>query len=124
MLLKAIHAQECKASAKDKAEQVVDKLRKMKLTSAAKKVEDRIEETLTYMAFLSQHWIRIRTNTTIERLNREIKRRTQSISAFPDGQSALNAYLCQTATRSWNPLEQKTVHEYGAYKRTGSPEPV
>lgn len=53
MLLKAIHAQECKTSAKDKAKQAADKLREMKLTSAAKKVEDGIEETLTYMDFPS-----------------------------------------------------------------------
>jgi len=89
MLLKAIHAQECKVSAKEKAKQVADKLREMKLASAAKKVEDGIEETLTYMDFPSQHWTRIRTNNTIERLNREIKRRTRAIGAFPDGQSAL-----------------------------------
>jgi len=89
MLLKAIHSQECKTSAKEKAKQVAEKLRDMKLTSAAKKVEDGIEETLTYMDFPSQHWTRIRTNNTIERLNREIKRRTRAIGAFPDGQSAL-----------------------------------
>jgi putative transposase len=89
MLLKAIHAQECKTSAKEKAKQIADKLREMKLTSAAKKVQDGIEETLTYMDFPSQHWTRIRTNNTIERLNREIKRRTRAIGAFPDGQSAL-----------------------------------
>lgn len=87
MLLKAIHAQECKTSAKEKAKQVADKLRKMKLTSTAKKVEDGIEETLTYMDFPSQHWTRIRTNNTIEGLNRVIKRRTRSIGAFPNGQS-------------------------------------
>lgn len=89
MLLKAIHAQECKTSAKEKAKQVADKLREMKLTSAAKKLEDEIEETLTYMEFPSQHWTRIRTTNIIERLNREIKHRTQVIGAFPDGQSAL-----------------------------------
>ena len=89
MLLKAIHAQECKTSAKEKTKHVADKLREMKLTSAAKKVEDGIEETLTYMDFPSQHWTRIRTNNTIERLNREIKRRTRAIGAFPDEQSAL-----------------------------------
>ena len=41
------------------------------------------------MDFPTQHWSRIRTNNTIERLNREIKRRTRAIGAFPDGQSAL-----------------------------------
>ena len=45
--------------------------------------------THSYMDFPTQHWTRIRTNNTIERLNREIKRRTKAIGAFPDGQSAL-----------------------------------
>ncbi len=89
MMLKAIHAQESKAAAREKALHVAEKLREMKLASAAKKLEDGIEETITYMDFPYQHWSRIRTNNTIERLNREIKRRTRAIGAFPDGQSAL-----------------------------------
>ena len=89
MMLKAIHAQESKAAAREKAAQVAAKLREMKLSSAAKKLEEGIDETLTYMEFPNQHWSRIRTNNTIERLNREIKRRTKAIGAFPDGQSAL-----------------------------------
>ena len=89
MMLKAIHAQESKAAAREKAVQVAEKLREMKLKAAAKKVEDSIEETLTFMDFPSQHWTRIRTNNTLERLNREIKRRTRPIGAFPDGNSAL-----------------------------------
>ena len=89
MMLKAIHAQESKEAAREKARQVAEKLKEMKLSSAAKKLQDGIEETLTYMDFPTQHWTRIRTNNTIERLNREIKRRTKAIGAFPDGQSAL-----------------------------------
>ena len=89
MMLKAIHAQESKEAAKEKAEQVAKKLREMKLSKAAQKVEDGIHDTLTYMNFPYQHWTRIRTNNTIERLNREIKRRTKAIGAFPDGNSAL-----------------------------------
>lgn len=89
MMLKAIHAQESREAAREKAAQVSQKLREMKLPKAAQKVQDGIEETLTYMEFPSQHWTRIRTNNTIERLNREIKRRTKAIGAFPDGQSAL-----------------------------------
>ena len=60
----------------------------MKLKEAAKKVEDGIEETLTYMDFPSQHWLKIRTNNVIERMNREIRRRTRVVGAFPDGKSA------------------------------------
>ena len=56
---------------------------------AAKKVEDGIEETLTHCDFPSEHWTRIRTNNVIERLNREIRRRTRVVGTFPDGNSAL-----------------------------------
>lgn len=73
----------------EKLVQVAEKLRKMKLPEAAKRVEDGIGETLTYMAFPVQHWRRIRTNNTIECINREIKRRTKVVGTFPDGNSAL-----------------------------------
>ena len=59
------------------------------MKEAAKKVEDGIEETLTYCDFPSEHWTRIRTNNVIERLNREIRRRTRVVGTFPDGNSAL-----------------------------------
>ena len=67
-MLKAIHAQESKEEARKKACDVVEKLRSMRLNEAAKKVEDGIEETLTYMEFPSQHWLKIRTNNVIERM--------------------------------------------------------
>ena len=56
---------------------------------AARKVESAAPETLVYMDFPREHWRRIRSNNAMERLNREIRRRTKSIGAFPEGQSAL-----------------------------------
>ena len=64
---------------------MVEELRSMKLKEAAKKVEDGIEETLTYCDFPCEHWTRIRTNNVMERLNREIRRRTRVVGSFPDG---------------------------------------
>ncbi len=84
----AIHAQESKKAAREKANSVVGELRTMKLSEAAKKVEAGVEETLTYCGFPSEHWTRIRTNNVIEQLNREI-RRTRVVGCFPDGDSAL-----------------------------------
>lgn len=84
-MLKAIHTQESKKTPRDKAKAVVAELRAMKLKEAAKKVED----ALTYCDFPSEHWTRIRTNNVIERLNREIRRRTRVVGTFPDGNSAL-----------------------------------
>lgn len=59
------------------------------LCNAAKKVEDSIHETLAYYDFPSEHWRRIRTNNPLERILREVRRRTRVVGAFPDGNSAL-----------------------------------
>lgn len=74
------------------------------MPEAALKVEQGIEETLTYMRYPREHWVRIRTNNTLERLNREIKRRTRVVDSFPDGQSALMlvcARLRYVASQEW-----------------------
>lgn len=72
-MLKAIHAQENKAAAKEKGKSVISRLREMKFNKAADKLENGLEEPLTYMEFPSEHWLRIRTNNVIERVNRENK---------------------------------------------------
>jgi putative transposase len=88
-MLKAIHAQEDIAAAREKAAAIVAKLQAMRLAKAATVVADGIEETLSYMQFPREHWTRIRTNNMLERIMREIRRRTRVVGAFPDGQSAL-----------------------------------
>ena len=88
-MLKAIHASEDRDAAREKAEAVIKKLKEAKLSAAAKKVEEAIEETLTYYDFPASHWVRIRTNNPLERLLREIRRRTRVVGSFPDGHSAL-----------------------------------
>ncbi len=88
-MLKAIHAQENHAEATKKAQAVAEKLEAMKLKEAAKTVREGAQETLEYMRFPHEHWLRIRTNNPLERINREIRRRTQVVGCFPDGESAL-----------------------------------
>ena len=88
-ILKAIHAPESKRAACEKAKAAAEELRSMKLKEAVKRVEDSFEETLTYCDFLSEHWIRIRTNNVTERLNQEIRCRTRMVGSFPDGNSGL-----------------------------------
>ena len=103
-MLKAIFAQENQAACLRKAQEVVEHLRKTKLGSAAKTLEEGIAETLTYTNYPSQHWLRIRTNNGIERINREIRRRTHTVGCFPDGNSALMlvcARLRHVSSSSW-----------------------
>jgi transposase-like protein len=88
-MLKAIHAQECLDQARAKAELVASKLELMKLGKAAALVRTGAIETLAYYAFPDEHWRRIRTNNPMERIMREIRRRTRVVGCFPDGNSAL-----------------------------------
>jgi len=103
-MLKAIHAQEDAQAAKEKARQVAMKLREMKLARAAEIVESGIDETLSYYAMPQEHWRSLRTNNPLERLNREIRRRTRVVGSFPDGKSALMlvaARLRHVASTKW-----------------------
>ena len=103
-MLKAIHAQEDRRSAEDKVREVIVKLRAMRLTKAAELVEAKAHETLTYFAFPSNHWRQVRTNNPLERIIREIRRRTRVVGAFPDGHSALMlvaARLRYIASTKW-----------------------
>ncbi|MZJ70863.1 IS256 family transposase [Collinsella aerofaciens] len=88
-MLKAIHAQESREACGRKAGEVADELESMRLGAAARTVRDGFAETLAYTEFPPEHWRRIRTNNRIERINREIRRRTRVIGTFPDGNSAL-----------------------------------
>jgi len=58
-MLKAIHAQEDRQAAVVKAEAVVEKLREMRLETAARCVEEGVAETFSYFSFPNEHWLRI-----------------------------------------------------------------
>ena len=103
-MLKAIHSQEDGDASREKAKQVIVKLKTMKLVEAAKIIEEGINETLTYTKYPRTHWRNLRTNNPIERLMREIRRRTNVVGNFPDGDSALilvSARLRYLAAKKW-----------------------
>jgi len=104
-MLKAIHAQESREAAQEKAAMIIEDLRRQKLGKAADLIEAHIDETLTFYAFPDSHWLKIRTNNPLERIMKEIRRRTRVVGAFPDGQSCLNlaaARLRHIAGSQWS----------------------
>ena len=89
--LKAVFSMETRDKALEKAESVAGEMEARKLKEAASCLRDGIGETTTYLLddYPREHRRRIRTNNMIERLNREIRRRTRVVGSFPDGRSAL-----------------------------------
>jgi len=74
--------------ARDMVKRTVEKYQK-KAPEFAKWLEGNIEEGLTVYQFPEEHRKKIRTSNGIERLNREIKRRTRVAVLFPNKASAL-----------------------------------
>lgn len=103
-MAKAIFAQEDWTEAKRKAKAVVEKLKNMKLKKAAEIIDTGVDECLSFMSFPREHWRKIRTNNPLERIMREIRRRTRVVGVFPDGSSALMlvcARLRHITTTKW-----------------------
>ena len=126
-MLKAIHAQEDRQAAQAKAADVVAKLRELKLSKAASIVEEGVSETLSYMAYPREHWTRIRTNNPLERIMREIRRRTRVVGAFPDGNSALMlvaARLRHVAGTKWGTRKYLDMERLNEQNRQEAPEAV
>jgi transposase-like protein len=106
-MLKAIHAQEDADAARQKAQEVAKKLHLLRLGQAADIILAGIDETISYMAFPREHWRRIRTNNPLERMNREIRRRTRVVGNFPDGRSALMLVCARLRHQSGTQWGQK-----------------
>jgi transposase-like protein len=65
----------------------------------AKWIEENLREGLTVMNYPQEHRKRLRTNNALERVNREIERRTRTVSIFPNDESCLrmvSAILMET----------------------------
>ena len=107
-MLTAIHAQESAATALEKGEAVAKRLNEMKLKAAAQTLRAGLEETLTFYRFPREHWRKLRTNNPMERIMKEIRRRTRVVGSFPDGHSA----LMLTAAR----LRHITTTKWGTHK--------
>lgn len=80
-----------------------------KASHLANWMEENLPEGLTIFGFPKKHQKRIRTSNMVERLNREIKRRTRVAGIFPNEASALrliSALLMETH-ENWSLEEQR-----------------
>ena len=129
LMPKAIHAQESWPAAEQKAAAAIAALEDQRLRKAAEILGAGVDETLTYYGFPEPHWRRLRTNNPLERIMREIRRRTRVVGAFPDGEAALNlaaGRLRHIAGSQWSTkryldmallVDQKLVRESAACGR-------
>ena len=76
------------ASARERWQRVADNLRSQ-LPRLAQLLEEAEDGVLPYLAFPSEHWRQIWSKNPLERLNREVKRRTDVVGIFPNTASVV-----------------------------------
>ena len=76
-------AQETAKAAHEQWRVVAEQFRKS-LPKLAKLIDDAEHEVLSYMEFPRAHWLQIHSTNPLERLNAEIKRRTNVVGIFPN----------------------------------------
>lgn len=86
--MKAVFVQRDEKSAKTKAADVVRQFQ-TRFAKAMDIFESGIDDALSYLHYPLAHRTRISSNNPLERLNREIRRRTRVVGIFPHGGSCL-----------------------------------
>jgi putative transposase len=111
-LIRPIFNCDSQAQARDRLSEAVAHL-DGRLAKVAAMLEDAEPDILTFYAFPSSHWRKLRSTNPLERFNKEIGRRTDVVGIFPDDQSLIRlaGMLC---------IEQSDCHE-GRAGRVGGP---
>ena len=86
--VRTIFAQPNRPAAGQQVQEVVKALER-RWPKAAKVLADAEDDLLAYMAFPPEHWTRLSSSNPLERLNREVKRRTDIVGVFPDQEAVI-----------------------------------
>ncbi len=87
-LVRSIFAQPDADSVREQHKRVVEQLRP-KMRDAATMLDDCKEELLAFTNFPKEHWRQVWSNNPQERLNRELRRRTDVVGIFPNREAII-----------------------------------
>jgi putative transposase len=107
-LVRTIFAQPDRVSAMEHLGEVAAMLRR-KFPQAADLLEDAAEDVLAYMHFPREHWRQLHSTNTLERINKELKRRTRVVGIFPNRDSLVRmvATLLQEQDDEWQVADRR-----------------
>ena len=86
--IRTVFAQPDAWSAREQWRRVSDGFR-TRFPKLASLMDEAEEDVLSYAAFPAEHWQKIWSNNPLERLNKEVKRRTQVVGIFPNERAVI-----------------------------------
>jgi transposase-like protein len=86
--IRTVFVQPDPASAREQWHRVADQLR-ARFPRVAHLLDEAEDEVLTYLSFPPEHWRQIWSNNPQERLNKEVKRRTDVVGIFPNDRAII-----------------------------------
>jgi putative transposase len=100
--LRTIYAQPGQESARRQLQAVYGAM-VTRWPKAAEVLLDAENDILAYMMFPQEHWRRIYSNNVLERLNKEVKRRTNVVGVFPNEPSVIRlvGFILQEQSDEW-----------------------
>lgn len=80
-----------------------------KFPNASGLLEDAAEDVLAHMHFPREHWRQLHSTNTLERINKELKRRTRVVRIFPNRDSLMRmvATLLQEQDDEWQVADRR-----------------
>lgn len=122
--VRTIFAQPSQDDARRQLGEVAGALTK-RCPGAAERLRAAQEDVLAYLAFPSAHWRQIHSTNPLERLNKEIRRRTRVVGIFPTEKALVRlvGMLLAEQDDEWQAASKAYFSQGSMARLTGAPEP-
>jgi transposase-like protein len=124
-MVRTIFAQPDAATVHEQHRRIIDQL-EQRFPEAARLLDDATPDLLAFTAFPKEHWRQLWSNNSLERLNKEIRRRTDVVGIFPDRASIVRLVGAVLAEQNdeWAVAERRYMSAESIAKALTEPEPL
>jgi putative transposase len=123
-MVRTIFAQPDAATVHEQHGRIIDQLQ-TRFPEAAALLDEAAIDLLTFTGFPKEHWRQLWSNNSLERLNKEIRRRTDVVGIFPDRASIVRLVGAVLAEQNdeWAVASRRYMSVESIAKALADPEP-